>query len=46
MKVTNDRTPLSKHRPTSNKWCLDKDDGSSNYEESGNVLLYGAIKDR
>lgn len=32
--------------PTSNKWCLDKDDGSSNYEEEGNVLLYGAIKDR
>ena len=26
--------------------CLDKDDGSSNYEEVGNVLLYGAIKDR
>ena len=24
--------------PTSNKWCLDKDDGSSNYEESGNVV--------
>ena len=32
--------------PTSNKWCLDKDDGSSDYEEEGNVLLYGAIKDR
>eukprot|EP01065_Artemidia_motanka_P001873 TRINITY_DN10870_c0_g4_i7.p1 TRINITY_DN10870_c0_g4~~TRINITY_DN10870_c0_g4_i7.p1 ORF type:complete len:835 (+),score=316.39 TRINITY_DN10870_c0_g4_i7:49-2553(+) len=32
--------------PTSNKWCLDKDDGSSDYLEEGNVLVYGAIKDR
>lgn len=32
--------------PTSNKWALDKDDGSSNYVESDNVLVYGAIKDR
>jgi hypothetical protein len=31
---------------TSNKWALDKDDGSSNYDEAGNVLLYGAVKDR
>lgn len=31
---------------TSNKWCLDKDDGSSNYLEEGNVLIYGAVKDR
>ena len=32
--------------PTSNKWCLDKDDGSSNYLADGNVLMYGAIKAR
>jgi len=32
--------------PTSNKWCLDKDDGSSQYRESDNVLVYGAVKDR
>eukprot|EP01052_Picozoa_sp_SAG31_P004799 SAG31_NODE_203_length_20490_cov_7.713256_12_plen_210_part_00 len=32
--------------PTSNKWCLDKDDGSSNYDASKNVLVYGAIKAR
>eukprot|EP00051_Salpingoeca_urceolata_P029755 m.490929 g.490929 ORF g.490929 m.490929 type:complete len:941 (+) comp28859_c0_seq1:2-2824(+) len=32
--------------PTSNKWALDKDDGSSEYYEANNVLLYGAIKDR
>ena len=25
--------------PTSNKWCLDKDDGSSNYDARGNVLM-------
>eukprot|EP01050_Picozoa_sp_SAG11_P002575 SAG11_NODE_132_length_15459_cov_61.061979_5_plen_262_part_00 len=32
--------------PTSNKWGLDKDDGSSNYDEAGNVIMYGGIKDR
>lgn len=32
--------------PTSNKWGLDKDDGSSNYDEVGNVIMYGGIKDR
>ena len=31
---------------TSNLWALDKDDGSSNYNETDNVLFYGAIKDR
>ena len=31
---------------TSNKWALDKDDGSSNYDEHGNIILYGASKDR
>ena len=31
---------------TSNLWALDKDDGSSNYNQTDNVLLYGAIKDR
>ena len=31
---------------SSNLWALDKDDGSSRYLEAGNVLLFGAIKDR
>ena len=32
--------------PTSNKWVLDKDDGSSSYDEKANVLVYGAVKSR
>lgn len=32
--------------PTSNKWVLDKDDGSSSYDERANVLVYGAVKSR
>lgn len=40
------RNQRSFRGPTSNKWCLDKDDGSSQYWERDNLLLYGAIKDR
>eukprot|EP00656_Telonema_subtile_P039936 TRINITY_DN45016_c0_g1_i1.p1 TRINITY_DN45016_c0_g1~~TRINITY_DN45016_c0_g1_i1.p1 ORF type:complete len:787 (+),score=155.05 TRINITY_DN45016_c0_g1_i1:89-2449(+) len=31
---------------TSNLWGLDKDDGSSNYYEADNVIVFGSIKDR
>jgi hypothetical protein len=31
---------------TANKFCLDKDDGSSAYLELNNVLVFGGIKDR